>query len=304
MVFWFLPLVVAVSALALAWPEGFLWAKPQINLMLAVIMFGMGMTLRAEDFVGVWRQRRLLVVGTCAQYLIMPLLAWVISLVLGLPLMALIGMVILGSTPGGTASNIICYLARGNVALSVTLTLCSTLISPLMTPLLIELYAGERIEIPFWSIMGNVAMVALAPVLVGALLKQLFPRQLERVNRGLPLLSMAMLVFIIGVIIAMNREPILAFPGLILLAVVLHNTLGLTLGYGAGVLFRANEADRRALAIEVGMQNSGLAASLGATFFQPLAALPGAIFSLWHNLSGLSLASWWRARDKRTSERA
>ncbi|MEM8550167.1 MAG: bile acid:sodium symporter family protein [Verrucomicrobiota bacterium] len=300
MLVWFLPLVLLASALAMIWPSGFLWAKPQINLLLAIIMFGMGMTLNGRDFLEVWRQRRLLLVGVSAQYLIMPVLAWLISLALGLPLMALVGMVILGSTPGGTASNVICYLARGNVALSVTLTLCSTLLAPLMTPLLIELYAGQRIAIPFLSIMGNVALVALLPVLAGTVLKQLLGERLERVIHVMPWVSMMALVFIIGVIVAINREQLLAFPAWIMLAVMLHNLLGLGLGYLAGVLFGANEKDRRALAIEVGMQNSGLAASLGITFFKPLAALPGALFSIWHNISGLTLASWWRRLDRRS----
>ncbi|MEM9226342.1 MAG: bile acid:sodium symporter family protein [Verrucomicrobiota bacterium] len=301
MLVWFLPLVLLASALAMIWPSGFLWAKPQINLLLAIIMFGMGMTLKGRDFLEVWRQRRLLLVGVSAQYLIMPALAWLISLALGLPLMALVGMVILGSTPGGTASNVICYLARGNVALSVTLTLCSTLLAPLMTPLLIELYAGQRIAIPFFSIMGNVALVALLPVLAGTLLKQLLRERLDRAIHIMPWVSMMALVFIIGVIVAINREQLLAFPAWIMLAVMLHNLLGLGLGYLAGVLFGANEGDRRALAIEVGMQNSGLAASLGITFFKPLAALPGALFSIWHNISGLTLASWWRRLDRRSA---
>lgn len=298
MIWLFLPLALAASALGLAVPEAFTWGKPYTNLFLGLIMFGMGLTLRREDFIAVWMNRRLVAVGAGAQYLLMPLLAYLISLALGLPLMATLGMMLVGTCPGGTASNVIAYLARANVALSVTLTLGSSLLAPLLTPALVELYVGETIAIPFWSMAGNLALIVLLPIVGGTVLRQYCQEKIQGFLKWFPYLSMLLIVYYIGLVMGLNRDNVLAFPVVIMLAVVLHNLCGLAAGYAAGWLFRANEQDRRTLAIEVGMQNSGLAAALGVEFFKPLAALPGALFSLWHNITGLILASIWRGRDE------
>ncbi|WOO43025.1 bile acid:sodium symporter family protein [Rubellicoccus peritrichatus] len=294
----FFPSALIFSVLALILPNGFTWALPWIGTLLGIIMFGMGLTLTPENFRDVWKHKHLVLAGLAAQFTIMPLVALGLSEMLALAPAVTIGMVLVGSCPGGTASNVITYLARGNVALSVTLTMCSTLAAPLLTPLLIALLVGERIDVPIGSMMWAVSKIVLFPVIMGLIVRKVMGDRLKGVIRVFPYLSMFTIVFVIAIVIAKNQSTILALPWLIALAVVFHNAVGLAAGYGWGKILKANETDCRTLAIEVGMQNSGLAAALATKFFTPIAALPGAIFSLWHNLSGVALASWWSERGK------
>ncbi|MEO0797218.1 MAG: bile acid:sodium symporter family protein [Verrucomicrobiota bacterium] len=303
----FLPLAIVVSALALWQPGLFTWAKPGIPALLGIIMFGMGVTLTTQDFHQVWNHKRLVAIGAFAQFTLMPILAWAISKLLQLPVEAMIGMILVGACPGGTASNVVTYLARGNVALSVSLTTVSTLLAPLLTPLWVKLLAGAVIDVPTGKMFLSVAQIVLAPVIVGLVVRQLLGDRLKPMLKAFPAVAMAVIIFIIAIVIGLNRPNILAFPALIMIAIVLHNILGLASGYACGWLFRADIADRRTLAIEVGMQNSGLAVALASQFFGSLAALPGALFSLWHNVSGVSLATYWAERtptSKSTKETA
>ncbi len=256
-------------------------------------MFGMGLTLEWKDFLEVWRQKRIVGAGVAAQYCIMPLLALGLGALLGLEQEVLIGVVIVGACPGGTASNVITYLAKGNVALSVTITLVSTALAPLLTPLIIFHGVGESVDIPLIGMMKSVFWIVLFPIVDGLLLRRLFKTKLDPLLKIFPSISIATISVVIAIIMALNQERILDFPVLIATVVILHNSLGLLTGYGVGILLGSNEIDRRTLAIEIGMQNSGLGASLATSFFTPLAALPSALFSLWHNLSGIGLAQIW-----------
>lgn len=285
--------ILLVALLALWQPRFFVWAKPHIPMMLGIIMFGMGVTLKFSDFIEIWRHRGLVLAGVALQYTAMPLLAVIISLVLGLPKEAMIGMVIVGSCPGGTASNVLSYLARADVALSVTLTLCSTLLAPILTPFIIYLILSHKVEVSFLGMVQSIFWIVFFPLLAGLVLRHFFYNRIARLLSWFPTLSILMIGLVIGCVIALNSATLLTFPALTILAVILHNSLGLAVGYSAGRLFKTSSARTHTLAFEIGMQNSGLGVSLAAQFFTAAAALPGAIFSVIHNLTGVLLAKWW-----------
>lgn len=292
----FVLIAIILSILALVHPEAFSWGKVYIPYLLGIIMFGMGLTLQGKDFLTVWDSRKAVVVGVLSQYTIMPLLAIILSKILNLPDAIVVGMVLVGACPGGTASNVVTYLARGNVAFSVTMTVCSTLLAPLMTPFIVYIFARQIINVPFWSMVESILWIVFIPLLLGLILRKLFPESSERLTGVLPSLSILTISFVIAVIMALNRSTVLSFPLLIMLAVIIHNLLGMLLGYGIGSLFKLDKEDRRTLSIEVGMQNSGLGASLATSFFTAQSALPSALFSLWHNISGVSIAKYWSRR--------
>ena len=285
-----------LSGLALWQPSLFAAAKSAIVPLLGVVMFGMGMTLTWQSFTGVLRQPGRVGLGLALQYSVMPLAAWVIASALGLPAALLAGLVLVGACPGGTASNVICYLARGDLALSITLTTLSTLLAIGATPLLTWLYIGERVPVPVVDMLVSIFKIVLLPVALGVAVNSLAGRRLDALKHAFALLSVAAIVLIIAIIVALNRES-LATVGLVVIgAVVLHNGVGLLAGYGLGKLLTGDERTARTLAIEVGMQNSGLAVALAVKYFGAAAALPGALFSVWHNLSGSLLAAWWSRR--------
>ncbi len=292
----FLPLALAVSALALWLPGLFIPTKPGIPWLLGLIMFGMGMTLSPKDFLGVVQRWRLVGVGLLAQYTVMPLLAVLISVVLGLPGELLAGFVLLGACPGGTASNVVTYLARGNVALSVSMTLASTLLAPFLTPWITWLLAHHQVGVDVASMMRTILWIVALPLGLGLVLRLVARQWVNSVLKGMPLFSMVVIAWVIGIVMALNRQRILEFPGLILLGVVLHNLLGVALGYWVARRFTKDGADCRTVAIEVGMQNSGLAVALASSYLPAVAALPAALFSLWHNLSGAAFASIFGGR--------
>jgi BASS family bile acid:Na+ symporter len=227
----------------------------------------------------------------------MPLLAVGISLVLGLPAEAVIGMVVVGACPGGTASNVIAYLARANVPLSVTMTLASTCLAPLLTPAIIYLLLERQVEMDFRAMVVSVFWIVVFPLVDGLILRRIFRKRLEPLLRFFPSLSIAVIALLIACIIGLNQQTLLALPALVLVAVILHNGLGLTIGYWLARLGRCSKRDARTLAIEVGMQNSGLGVALAVKYFGAASALPGALFSLWHNISGVFFAKRWRASD-------
>lgn len=285
-----------LSALALWQPTLFTPLKAGIIPLLMLIMFGMGMTLTLRDFARVWQQPAVIGLGVALQFIIMPLAAWLIGHGLQLESALIIGLVLVGASPGGTASNVICYLARGNVALSISLTLSSTLLAVLLTPLLTWLYMGQQVPVPVVDMLLNVLQIIAAPVLLGAAVNTLAGRSVRKLQGLFPWLSVAAIVLIIAIIVALNTERLWQTGPLLLIAVILHNALGLAGGYLFARLFRYNTVTARTLAIEVGMQNSGLAVALALKYFPAigaLTALPGAIFSIWHNLSGSVLAAWW-----------
>lgn len=290
----FILITLLLSGIALVYPPSFIWIKPHIALGLGIIMFGMGLTLDFEDFRDILRKWRIVGFGIIMQYAVMPLLAVGISFVLGLPHEAVIGMIVVGACPGGTASNVIAYLAKANVPLSVTMTLASTCLAPILTPLIIYLLLEKQIEIDFWSMVQSVFWIVVFPLVDGLILRRIFRKRLEPFLRFFPSLSILVIALLIACIIGLNQKTLLALPLLVFIAVVLHNGFGLVIGYGLARLGKCSKRDARTLAIEVGMQNSGLGVALAVKHFGVASALPGALFSLWHNLSGVTLARKWR----------
>lgn len=287
----------------LAWsqPQLFSDYKSAILPLLALVMFGMGLTLTVADFLRILKLPRLVGLGVLLQFLIMPTLAWLIATAFRFDPLLTAGMVLVGASPGGTASNVVCYLARGNVALSITLTAVSTLLAVVLTPWLSWLYIHTTIDVPVVKMLTSIITLVIAPVSLGLVLNQLFHRQLKPVQHVLPLLSVLAIVFIIAIIVALNAERLTELSLLLVLAVVLHNLCGLTLGYTLSRMAGYGPRECRTLAIEVGMQNSGLAVALALKYFSPLAALPGALFSVWHNLSGSALAALWSRSTNKSS---
>ena len=288
-------LVLLAGAAAMAWPDAVKAALPAkcVPWLLGVVMFGMGLSLRGRDFALVLRRPRDVAVGVAAQFVCMPLAAWAIARALGLPDEIALGVVLVGACPGGTASNVIAYLARGDVALSVTMTACSTLLAPLATPAIVLALAGATIEVDAVAMFLSILQIVIAPVVVGVAVNELLPGFASRIRRAMPAFSAVVVAVIVAAVVAASAARIRDSAALVALAVVLPNALGMALGWCAGRLFRMDAARRRTLAIEVGMQNSGLAVSLATVHFatMPLAAVPGALFSVWHNLSGAVYAN-------------
>lgn len=286
--------VLLVTAMALFVPSSFLWiSSSSITPMLGVVMFGMGLTLKPSDFKPVLMRPKDIIIGELAQFLVMPLVAWLLCKMLQLPTDLALGVILVGCCPGGTASNVICYLAKGDIALSVAMTGVSTLLAPVVTPALVYLLAGKEVAVDMMGMFLSIVEVVIVPIVLGLAANKYLSRFTERVTPLLPMVSTLAIATIIGTIVSHNSANILSCSLLVGVAVILHNTLGLTLGYAAGRLLGLPHDKRTAISIEVGMQNSGLASSLAATHFAmfPLAAVPGAIFSTWHNFSGSIAAS-------------
>ena len=277
-------------------PQPFVPLKGTIPYALGVIMFGMGLTLRARDFEEIVRRPAQVLLGVVAQFLIMPLLAVALVHVFALDPMVALGVILVGCCPGGTASNIMTYLARGDVALSVTITSCSTLLSPLLTPLLLQLYAHTSVNIEAGKMMVSIMETVLLPIIAGTVVNRLFDRHLQLLRDALPLISVVGIVLIIAIVVTLSKATIAASGLIIFGVVILHNLLGYAMGLAAARIVGMDSAQRRAIMIEVGMQNSGLGATLGTKYFSAETALPSAIFSVWHNVSGALVANvcaWW-----------
>ena len=290
-------LVLGAALLALVFPATLQQVPTKvINYLLGVVMFGMGLTLRLQDFKIVFSRPKDVVIGCMAQFTVMPLLAWGLSRLFHLDEALALGVVLVGCCPGGTASNVITYLAKGDLALSVGMTGVSTLLAPFLTPLLTWALAGKSVNVDVLSMFLSILWVVILPIIVGLVIKALWPRFTERAVDYLPAFSSIAIAFIVAIIIAANADKLLAGGLLIVLVVMLHNICGLSLGYLIGRLLRLPESKKRAISIEVGMQNSGLASSLATLHFAayPLATIPGAIFSVWHNISGALVAYLYR----------
>lgn len=286
-------LVLAAAVVALVVPGAFSGIKPTvINPLLGVIMFGMGMALRLEDFKIVFSRPKDVIIGCVAQFTIMPLLAVALSRVFALDEALAVGVVLVGCCPGGTASNVITYLAKGDLALSVGMTATSTLLAPVLTPLLVWLLAGKSVDVDVAGMLLSILWVVILPIVAGLIVKGLWPKFTERMTAYLPALSSLTIALIVAIIIAANAQKLLMGGMVIILVVVLHNLCGLSLGWLIGRLLHLPDAKRRAISIEVGMQNSGLASSLATLHFAayPMATIPGAVFSVWHNISGAIVA--------------
>ena len=272
---------IAVSILSVLYPNILSPHKSAIVPLLGVVMLGMGMTLRPENFLEILKRPRLIGIGVGLQFLLMPLIAFSVSHLFGLSEALIVGMVLVGASPGGTASNVICYLARVDLALSLLLTTVSTTLAVLFTPILTWLYVGQSVAVPIIDMMFNIFKIILLPVSVGVLINHYFGKHLHFVKHAFPFVSVIAIILIIGIIVA----------------IFWHNALGLAGGYYFSKMMGLDERQRRTIAIEVGMQNSGLAVALAQAYFPAIAALPGAFFSIWHNITGSILAGIWTRKD-------
>ena len=292
--------VILFSAIALMLPDLFVWLRAYIPWMLGLIMFGMGMTMTPGDFKSILQSPKAVAIGVVAQFMVMPGLAFLLCQLFQLPAEIAIGVILVGCCPGGTASNVITYMAKGNTALSVACTSVSTLLAPLLTPAIFYLLASQWIEINALSMLISILQVVLFPIILGLIIRALLKTKVEGYIQVMPVISVIAIVAIVAAIIAGSKTQILESGLMILGLVALHNGMGYLLGYWASRIFKLAEIDCRAVSIEVGMQNSGLGVALAATHFaaSPITAVPSAIFSLWHNISGPALATYWAAKSK------
>ncbi|WP_413486961.1 bile acid:sodium symporter family protein [Staphylococcus pasteuri] len=269
-----------------------------VPYLLGIVMLGMGMTIDPKDFKIVLQSPKPVIIGVILQFTIMPTLAFLIAKGFQLPPEIAIGVILVGCCPGGTSSNVMSYLAKANVALSVAITSVSTLIAPFVTPALIYIFAHEWLKVSFASMLWSVVQVVLIPIIIGFVFQKVARRFAQKTATALPLISVIAISLILVAVVAGSKTQILKTGLLIFVVVILHNILGYTIGYVLAKVFRMDYKDKKAVAIEVGMQNSGLAVSLATVHFSPLAAVPGAVFSLVHNISGPILAKYWSSRSK------
>ncbi|MBQ9246765.1 bile acid:sodium symporter family protein [bacterium] len=290
-------IVLLIAFFSLLFSNKFLWIKTSyINYLLMIIMFGMGLTLKSDDFVLVFSHPKEIAFGTVSQYLIMPLLALSLSYLFNLDSTLTAGVILVGTCPGGTASNVITYLSKGDVALSVCMTSVNTLLSPVLTPLITYLMLKTTVETNIWAMFIGIINVILVPIILGIIANKFFSNFTKKITKILPGISVIAISFIVASVVSHNAERILSAGGIILLIVILHNISGYIVGFFIGKLLKLNNAKTKAFSIEIGMQNSGLATSLANSTFptMPEAAVPGAIFSVWHNISGAILAAIYR----------
>ncbi len=295
--------VLLFAVLGFVFPEGFTWITSYITILLGIIMFGMGMTLSGDDFKEVLKQPKSVAVGVAAQFIIMPLLAYGLAILFQLPPEVAVGVILVGCCPGGTASNVMTYLSKGNTALSVAITSVSTLLAPLLTPALVLLFASQWLPVSAGDLFLSILQMVVIPITLGVVVKLLFKEKVTESIKALPLISVISIVAIVAAVVGASKERIAETGLLIFSIVILHNLLGLAIGYWLAKLLRLKEGDQRAISIEVGMQNSGLGAALAAAHFNPIAAVPSAIFSVWHNISGPILATIWSKRPPSTRKK-
>ena len=289
-------IVIAVAALALLAPGTVSFIKTSyVNYLLGIVMFGMGLTLKPSDFKVVFSRPKDVIVGCIAQFTLMPFLAFLLTKLFNLPAELAVGVILVGSCPGGTSSNVMTYLSKGDVALSVGMTAVSTILAPFLTPLLTLLYAGQRVDVNVMSMFLSIVKVVLVPIALGFVINHFFHEFTQNAVRVLPLISTTAIVAIVAAVVSANSAKILTSGLLIVAVVILHNLLGYATGFAVGKALHLSSSKCRAISIEVGMQNSGLATSLAATHFAqyPLATIPGAVFSVWHNISGAILANFF-----------
>ncbi|MDO4736356.1 MAG: bile acid:sodium symporter family protein [Bacteroidia bacterium] len=298
-------LLTAIFALIIPAPLGQISTKA-INPLLGVIMFGMGLTLTTADL-GIIRKRpEEILVGCLAQFTIMPTIAWILVKVFSLPDDLAIGVILVGCCPGGTASNVITYLSKGDLALSVGMTAVSTIVAPLLTPFLIWAFAGTITQIDTVGMLLSIIYVVIGPIVCGVLCQKFLPTFTKKALVYLPAFSTVMIMFVVGIIVSHNAEKVLSGGLLVVIVVILHNLGGLFIGYLMGKLLKLPLNKRVAVSIEVGMQNSGLASSLAVIHFAyaPLASIPGAIFSVWHNISGAIMARVYSKKIEKINQDA
>lgn len=296
--------VLVAAGLAIWMPEYFTWIGSYITILLGIVMFGMGMTLKLDDFKLILKYPKGVIIGIVSQFVIMPLLAFALAKIFNLSPEIAVGVILVGCCPGGTSSNVMTFLAKGNTALSVTITSCTTLLAPFMTPALIYLLASEWLPVSFMAMFMSVIKVVLIPIILGIIAQFLFKPLVAKSVDILPTVSVVAIVLIVAAVVSGSRDRILETGLIIFAIVILHNGLGYLFGFLVAKLFKLTYDDQKAVSIEVGMQNSGLGAQLAMAHFDPVTAVPSAIFSFWHNISGPILATYWgtKASKKEKSE--
>jgi len=259
----------------------------------------MGLTLTLADFKKILKVPKSVITGVLAQYIIMPLVAYGLAVLFQLPAEVAIGVILVGCCPGGTASNVMTFLAKGNTALSVTITAVSTILAPILTPFLTLILASKWLPVSAGDMFFSIVQIVLIPIVLGIIIRIVFTKQVDKSVKALPLVSVVGIVAVAAAVVALNTEEIATTGLLIFSVVILHNLLGLLIGYVLAKLLRFDFTDQKAISIEVGMQNSGLGAALAVAHFSPIAAVPSALFSVWHNISGPLLATWWGKRSEK-----
>ena len=290
-------IVLVVAALALFVPKTCLWIQTSwINYLLMIVMFGMGLTLKLDDFAIVFKRPKDIIIGCVAQFTIMPLLAFIIGRAFGLEAGLLAGVILVGTCPGGTASNVMTYLSHGDVALSIGMTSVNTLLAPFLTPAITYLLLKTTVSVDVLSMFLSIIEVVIVPIALGFIINKFWGKYTQKVADVLPLISVTAITLIVAAVVSHNSERILATGAIVFVVVILHNLLGYLFGFGLGLALKMPLTRKKALAIEIGMQNSGLATSLAGSAFPGLAmaTVPGAIFSVWHNISGALLANFFR----------
>lgn len=287
---------VLLAVFAYNVPAVFLPVTSWINFLLMLIMFSMGVHLKLDDFKRALSRPAPVVAGIFLHYLLMPLAAWLLAKAFHMPPDLAAGMILVGSVASGTSSNVMIYLAKGDVALSVTISAISTLAGVFATPLLTRLYTDASIQVDVTAMLLSILQIVILPIALGIVVHYLFAKLVQRLEKWLPAFSMIFILAVISAVVSASAGNIASVGLMVIVAVILHNLIGLAGGYWGGRLFGFDESTCRTLAIEVGMQNSGLAAALGKTYFSALAALPGALFSVWHNLSGSLLSGYWSGK--------
>jgi BASS family bile acid:Na+ symporter len=289
--------VLLFAVLAFLAPTWFMGLKPLIVPLLGLVMFGMGLTLRLEDFAALSRHPWRVGLGVVAHFVIMPGVAWMLCQLFELPAEIAVGVILVGCCPSGTSSNVMTWLAKGDLALSVAIAAVTTLLAPLLTPALIWLLASAWLPVSFLDMFWSILQLVMLPIVLGVLAQRLLGEKVRFAVEVLPLVSVVSIVLIVCAVVALSQAKIAESGLMIMLVVILHNSFGYLLGYFTGRLFKLPLAQRKSLALEVGMQNSGLGAALASAHFSPLAAVPSALFSVWHNISGALLSTWFRRME-------
>ena len=290
---YFALLVLIVAIVSFLLPSSFSWIKTSsINYLLGFIMFFMGLTLKPNDFKIVFTHPKNVLLGCLSQFTIMPLLAWALVTLFQLPNELAVGVILVGCCPGGTSSNVITFLSKGDLALSVGMTAVSTILAPILTPLIVWLLVGTTVDVDVLNMFLSIVQVVIFPIVLGFLVQRFFPKFNNAILKFLPSCSSLAIISIVACVVSANSEKLHSVGLIVILVVVLHNVCGYLLGYIIGRLSRMEREQCIAISVEVGMQNSGLACSLANQHFSALqsATIPGAIFSVWHNISGALLS--------------
>ena len=275
-------------------PEGWQNLQNLVIPLLSIVMFSMGLTLKVKDFFNIFKKVKIIFLGLFLQFFFMPLIGFSLILFFDIEHIIALGILLVGCAPGGTASNVICYLAKGNVALSISLTICSTFLSVFFMPIFFWLYTGSNINVPIIGMMSTILKIIIFPVALGILLNNLNLVIIKKIKATLPLIAVSAIVIIIAIIIGSNSVQISRYGIEILFFVVLHNFLGFIIGYYGSSILNLDKKIKRTIAIEVAMQNSGLATAVAVKYFGLMSAVPGAFYSIWHNISGSFIAGYWK----------